>query len=331
MYGLPLAHAALGTRQVVVARQVEDHGLSVGPEVDVLDVAVAVFGLVVVHQGGVLRTGDRQFDRFAVDRGPRPPPVLRLDVVDVGARIDIAVDVAVEAAHQLVAAEVRELVVPRLGLALVDDRGDLAVVGPADAVGARLVEEPPHAVVAREEEEEALFGMVVHLRVGHDALVDVFEFRNVVGFRAAVADARALVGASGDEYPDVALLVELDRGVVVGVADSGHALVVNHDGAAQHARLVVVAADHAEQVFALFGGRSAVDEEGFVRFGRVDRHRDVLHGVGAQSARILVAVARTGLADREPDAAITVDGLVVHRLAFLCAGAPHRADEEQCR
>ena len=327
--GVPPADAAVGTRQVVVARQVEDHGLSVRAEIDVLDVTVALFGAVVVHEGGVFRTGYGQFHGFAVDRSPRPAPVLRLDVIDIGAGVHVAVDVAVETAHQLVAAEVGELVVARFGLALVDDRGDLPVAGPFAAVGAGLAEQLPYPVITGEEEEKSLFGVVVHLRVGHDALVDVFEFRDVVGLRAAVADAGTLVGASGDEHPNVSVAVDLDRGVVVGVADAVHALVENHDRTAQHPGLMVVAARHAEQVFPVFGGRAAVDEEGLVGLGRVDRHRDVLHRVGSQAARVFGPVGRTGLADREPDAAVSVGLPVVHRRVFLRSRGPHR--EQECQ
>ena len=303
---VPLAHAAVGARQVVVAGDAEDHGASCGVEIQVLDVAVASLALEIAHQGVriALRHGNR--DRCAAGRGPRRAPVFGLDVVDVRARIDVAVDVAVEGRADLRAADVADLVVSRFAFGALLDGSQLPVGRPVHAVFAGLPEELAHAVVAGEKEEEAPLGMVVHLRIGHDAFVDAFECRDVVGIDAPVADARAFVGAPGDENPDVAVPVDLDGRVVVGVGNPVDAFVVHDAGLLQQSGLVVVAADHTLQVFPARVRGAAVDEIGPSDGRGVDGHRDMFHRVGAQSAGVFGSVFRSGLADREPDAAVTL-------------------------
>ena len=69
---------------------------------------------------------------------------------------------------------------------------------------------------------------------------------------------------------------------------------------------MVVAADHALQVFPARVRGAAVDEIGPSDGRGVDGHRDMFHGVGAQSAGVFGSVFRSGLADREPDAAVTL-------------------------
>ena len=128
---VPLAHAAVGARQVVVAGDAEDHGASRGVEIQVLDVAVASLALEIAHQGVriALRHGNR--DRRAAGRGPRRAPVFGPDVIDVGARIDVAVDVAVEGRADLRAADVADPVVSRFAFGALLDGSQLPVGRPA--------------------------------------------------------------------------------------------------------------------------------------------------------------------------------------------------------
>lgn len=91
-----------------------------------------------------------------------------------------------------------------------------------------------------------------------------------------------------------------------GIGNPVDTFVVHDAGLLQQSGLVVVAADHALQVFPARVRGAAVDEIGPSDGRGVDGHRDMFHGVGAQSAGVFGSVFRSGLADREPDAAVTL-------------------------
>ena len=282
--------SAVRAGKVVVAGHIIYYRIALVIKIDVLDVAVFAFLMEIPDQSRPLLPEDRKFDNRPVSRGPGLAPILALDEIDVCPGVHAAVDVTVEAAYKLLAVIVGELIVAGLLLPRLDDRGDRLEIRPIDTILAGLEERPADPVVAGVEQKKALLLIINDLRVSHYALVDIFKGGDVIRLHAAVADARALVGPSGNENPDVAVLVDLDGRVVVRIADTVAPLVVHDHGLREHPRFVVIAANHAKEVI-LSGVRSAtIDKERLVSLLRVDRHRNMLHRVRAQSSGILVAI-----------------------------------------
>lgn len=112
MRRLPLSDTPVRSCQVIVTRKIKDDGISVGPEIDILNVAVPMLGLKIPDQGDVVPSADGQRHRIAVNRRPGFAPILRFDVIDIRPGIAIAVDMPVETAHQLITAKRGELIMP---------------------------------------------------------------------------------------------------------------------------------------------------------------------------------------------------------------------------
>jgi len=138
--------------------------------------------------------------------------------------------VAVEATDKLLAVIVGELIVAGLFLTRLDDRRNRLKIRPVHSILAGLEESPADPVIAGVEQEESFLLVVDDFRIGHYAFVDILKSGDVVRLHAAVADARTLVGPSGDKYPDVAVLVNLDGGIIVRVTDTIAPLVVHDHG-----------------------------------------------------------------------------------------------------
>ena len=158
--------------------------------------------------------------------------------------------------------------------------GQLPVLGPPAPVGARVPVEFPHARVLGKQMQEALAVDPPGLRVGHLFLRDQLEAFDRERLNATVLEPRPDAGSSADEDPDVAVLVQGDAGIVVGIVDT---FLVMHDHRTRHyAEAVVVVRDHRQQMsLPLFC--AAVDEKRLLRFRRVDGQRQVLGGVGRQT------------------------------------------------
>ena len=180
--------------------------------------------------------------------------------------------------------------------------GELAVVAPRHAIVARGPIKLAALGVFGEEVQPAFSPQEPRLRIRDLPLTDALERRDAERFLAAVDEPRPMARATADENPDVALVIELDAAVVVRVV---HDELVVNDGRARHPAGLVVETRRHHQQMPLALDRAAVGEERLVSLRRIDRHRVVVGCVGAQPARILVAMFRE-LAECEPDASVTV-------------------------
>ena len=175
--------------------------------------------------------------------------------------------------------------------------------------------------VSSEQKYEPRFAGPPWLGVGEFVFQHQIERGDIVWLTASVNEPRPNAASAADEYPDVAGGVELDRRIVVRVVDG--LLVVHDDGAGEGAGGVVVVRNHGQELPVAFVRGAAVDEEGFIGFGRIDSQRMVFGRVRPEAAAVLIAVLQE-LPQCEPDAAVTVDGARSRRLL----SGPAAQDEE---
>ena len=301
--GGPGAGHVLGARFVALAGQVEQDrpALGVGGQVD--GVHVQPLALVLGDQCRVADLSQRQGQRGAAGRGPGGPEVGALHVVHVASPVEaLALGVVVEeGADPSAGQEPADLVVPLVNL------GEHPPLRPGDTIGAGHHADGPAARVVGVHEQEAPAGDVPGLGVREVARPDQLERADVVGLGAS-RDVRGAAGAvAAGEDPDVALVVEVDDRVVVGVVG----LLVQQDGGSGHgAGGVVVVREHVDQVGVALVGGAAVGEERLVRFLSVPRVGNVVGAVGAHAAAVLVDVLIARGLVHVPDPAVAVVLLV---------------------
>ena len=225
----------------------------------------------------------------------------------------------VERTHDLLSATVCNLVMAGLLVALLLDRCNLLMLRPLLAVLAGLVEKLTLSVVTGEEQEKSLFRIVVDLRICHDAFVDILERSYVVRLRTAESHTVSMVSTSCNKHPDMTILVDLDRRIIMRVVNSILPLVKHKTRFLKHASVVVITSDHALKIALAILRCSAINEESLVDLLCVCRHRNVLHRVRAKTSGILVTIF-LHLSQSEPDSPVAIHGLVNmrQRLRFLC-------------
>jgi len=183
--------------------------------------------------------------------------------------------------------------------------GEVAVPAPFDAVRTGLPEEQAPArvhPVFGHQMKETLFREVPRLWIRELLGFDKLELFDIVGTFAPVDKTRTPGHATADEYPDVAVAVDRQARVVMGVIDAAP---VMHHGRTRHAVVfVVVIRNHREEV-AASGNRSSINEKRFVHLRRVNGQRNMIGRVGAKTAGILVPVFRE-LPEGVPDSPIPV-------------------------
>ena len=357
--GVQRVRAAGGARLWPAAGQEEQQRVVRSVPRHVLQVDTATRGTEVGHQRRVVRVGQRERagDVRAIGRAPAAAGVASLQEVQIGAVVQRGSGPA---------AGVAGVHVERGGDGVAEAPGDLVLATfdgghPGSRVGAvgRPIEVPDDAIgapvgvqgavapaaVVRVQQHEALPGHKVRLTVaeGFEGVAagqigDAPPPVDRPGPLRAADELRAAVGSMpGAEHPQVARVVDRQRGVLVGVQlrpGEHRARPLEPPGG------MVEAADHVRRHRAV-AVEAAVDEEGPVDArGGVhppQRDRRVLLRIGRHRAAVLVAVVRLGpvaasIGDLVPDTGVARGrGCDIRRSGHDGGGNGHRGQATRDR
>ncbi|OQB30241.1 MAG: hypothetical protein BWY09_02996 [Candidatus Hydrogenedentes bacterium ADurb.Bin179] len=270
--------------------------MPVGIKVDVFDVYQAPLRFIIANQSGIVHFHQRCLQYLPRGGAPGFAEIGCFNVIYVGARIGRAAGMIIEsrddatvlcAGYLVMAAHARQFPVLR----------------PGAPVNARFPVQLPAFGVFGEAIENALAGNLPGLGISHFLFSNAFESTNAVRFHAPVLETHALAASPADEHPHISLFIEQDTAVVMGVIYP--VLVVNDSRFGHGASFVIIVSGHNEQVPVPGAGGASINKEGLVRPGRVHRQWNMLGCVGAQSARVFVAILAL-LAQRKPDAFVAV-------------------------
>lgn len=290
---VPGAWSGIGPRLVVAGGEVENDRVTGGIDGGVVDVHVLFLCRVIADAGGAIDFRQRDGDFFPGGGGPSPAHVVALHEIEVGTAIDVALRVAIEGGEDTA-------VHAFAGLVVAFQSGEFLFLAPCDAVRAGAEIQLAPGRVAGVGVEKSLARDPPRLGVGELRVPPVFPRADVVRAQAAVDAAEARFAAATDKHPQVPLLVDGQRGVVVRVIDGG--LVHHDDGSYNCAGLVIVVGNGDLQQSFVGRGCGTPGEVGAFRGGMVDGHGHVIGGVGAEAAGIFIAVGGL-LPECEPDAA----------------------------
>src|ERR1051325_8921386 len=83
----------------IVARDVEDEWIPFFIQIEIVNINQLLFGLIIVNQGGIDRLGQGNTHRLATDVAPGGSGIVRAQIIEVGALIDVSAGVHVESRY----------------------------------------------------------------------------------------------------------------------------------------------------------------------------------------------------------------------------------------
>ena len=162
--------------------------------------------------------------------------------------------------------------------------------------------------------------MIHDLRISHSELADHLERSDIMRIHTLVNPTLTLGASSGNEDPQISVFIHLNRRIVMRIDYAVHTLIHHDSRLLKHTGCVVIASDHTLKILLILRRCSSINKICTVCFLRINRHRNMLHGIGSKTSAVFRAIIRS-LTKVKPDASVTGNrltdlGLIRLNIAF---------------